>query len=113
MGLYTCVIVNPSSANGATGRLWPEIRAALDRVLDRWDNQFTIGPGDGTRLAREARPVTGPDRELVVPAVQHAIERGADLRPQAAGGAVGAGRVDDDAGVKAHSARSRRLLKPG
>lgn len=54
MGLYTCVIVNPSSANGATGRLWPEIRAALDRVLDRWDNQFTIGPGDGTRLAREA-----------------------------------------------------------
>jgi YegS/Rv2252/BmrU family lipid kinase len=51
---YACVIVNPASQNGATGRHWPEIRAALDRVLDRWDNQFTLGPGDATRLAREA-----------------------------------------------------------
>ncbi len=54
MGLYTCVIVNPASANGATGRHWPEIRAALDAVLDRWDNQFTVAQGDATRLAREA-----------------------------------------------------------
>ena len=54
MSFYTCVIVNPASANGATGRLWPEMRAALDRVLERWDNQFTLGPGDATRLARKA-----------------------------------------------------------
>jgi diacylglycerol kinase (ATP) len=54
MGLYTCVIVNPASAGGATGRRWPELRAELDRVLDRWDNRFTLGPGDATRLAREA-----------------------------------------------------------
>ncbi len=52
--MYTCVIVNPASANGATGRHWPEIRAALDDVLERWDNQFTVAPGDATRLAREA-----------------------------------------------------------
>jgi YegS/Rv2252/BmrU family lipid kinase len=51
---YACVIVNPASANGATGRHWPEIRAALERVLDRWDNQFTLAPGDATRLARAA-----------------------------------------------------------
>jgi YegS/Rv2252/BmrU family lipid kinase len=54
MGLYTCVIVNPASQNGATGRHWPELRAALDRVLDRWDNHFTLGPGDATRIARQA-----------------------------------------------------------
>ena len=54
MSYYACVIVNPASANGATGRDWPEIRSALDRVLDRWDNQFTLAPGDATRLARQA-----------------------------------------------------------
>lgn len=54
MSFYTCVIVNPASGGGATGRRWPELRAALDRVLDRWDNQFTLGPGDATRLARQA-----------------------------------------------------------
>lgn len=51
---YTLVIVNPASANGATGRRWPELRQALDRVLTRWDNQFTVEAGDATRLARAA-----------------------------------------------------------
>jgi YegS/Rv2252/BmrU family lipid kinase len=50
--MYTLVIVNPASANGATGRHWPELRAALDRVLERWDNQFTVGPGDATKIAK-------------------------------------------------------------
>jgi YegS/Rv2252/BmrU family lipid kinase len=54
MSFYTCVIVNPKSANGATGRRWPELRAAIDRVLDRWDHQFTLGPGDATKLTRNA-----------------------------------------------------------
>lgn len=54
MAFYACVIVNPASAAGSTGRHWPELRAALDRVLDRWDSKFTLGPGDATRLAREA-----------------------------------------------------------
>jgi YegS/Rv2252/BmrU family lipid kinase len=51
---YTCVIVNPASQNGATGKYWPELRSALDRVLGRWDHEFTLMPGDGTRLARQA-----------------------------------------------------------
>lgn len=50
---YTLAIVNPASANGATGRRWPELRRALDRVLSRWDNQFTLEPGDATHLARQ------------------------------------------------------------
>jgi YegS/Rv2252/BmrU family lipid kinase len=54
MSYHAFVIVNPASANGATGRHWPELRAAIDKVLDRWDNQFTLTPGDATRLARQA-----------------------------------------------------------
>jgi YegS/Rv2252/BmrU family lipid kinase len=54
LAFYACVIVNPASANGATGRRWPELRSALDKVLDRWDNQFTLAPGDATRFARKA-----------------------------------------------------------
>ncbi|MFO0724847.1 MAG: diacylglycerol kinase family protein [Myxococcota bacterium] len=53
MSFRTLVIVNPASANGATGRRWPELRAALDKVLDRWDNQFTVAAKDATRLARQ------------------------------------------------------------
>ena len=33
MAFRACVIVNPASANGATGRHWPELMRALDRVL--------------------------------------------------------------------------------
>jgi YegS/Rv2252/BmrU family lipid kinase len=54
MSFHAMVIVNPASANGGTGKSWPEIRAALDKVLDRWDNEFTTEPGDATRIAREA-----------------------------------------------------------
>jgi YegS/Rv2252/BmrU family lipid kinase len=54
MSFHAFVIVNPASANGQTGKRWPELRAAIDRVLDRWDNEFTIGPGDATKLARRA-----------------------------------------------------------
>jgi diacylglycerol kinase (ATP) len=54
MSYHAMVIVNPASANGATGRNWPEIRSALDKVLNRWDNEFTTEPGAATRLAREA-----------------------------------------------------------
>lgn len=54
MSEYAFVIVNPVSAGGNTGRRWPLLRAALDKVLGRWDHAFTLKPGDGTRLARQA-----------------------------------------------------------
>lgn len=63
MSPRTLVIVNPVGGNGRVGRSWPELRAALDRVLDRWDNQFTLGPGDATRIAREA---VGEGYEMIV-----------------------------------------------
>jgi hypothetical protein len=40
MGLHSCVIVNPTSGGGATGRRWPQLRSALDRVLGHWDHHF-------------------------------------------------------------------------
>lgn len=50
----TFVIVNPVSGGGATGRRWPELRRALDDVLEDWDNEFTLEAGDAPRLVREA-----------------------------------------------------------
>lgn len=52
--MRTKVIVNPRSGNGATQRRWPELRAALDEVLDDWEDAFTTEPRHATALAREA-----------------------------------------------------------
>ncbi|HJL42883.1 MAG TPA: diacylglycerol kinase family lipid kinase [Myxococcales bacterium LLY-WYZ-16_1] len=54
MGPRTFVIVNPLSGGGRTGRRWPQLRRALDPLLDTWDHAFTLGPQDATRLARQA-----------------------------------------------------------
>jgi len=50
----TLVVVNPVSGGGATGRRWPELRRALDDVLEDWDNDFTLAPGDASRMVGEA-----------------------------------------------------------
>ena len=47
-------VVNPRSANGATGRRWPKLARALGRALGALDTVFTVRPGDGIALAREA-----------------------------------------------------------
>ncbi|MEM1023265.1 MAG: diacylglycerol kinase family protein [Myxococcota bacterium] len=62
--MKTFVLVNPMSGAGRTGRLWPELRRALSDRLDDWQHDFTLGPGDGTRLAAEA--VETGYEELVV-----------------------------------------------
>lgn len=63
MSFYTCVIVNPASQNGATGKYWPELKSALDRVLGQWDYEFTRDVGDGVRLGRQAAE---KDYEMIV-----------------------------------------------
>jgi len=50
----TLVVVNPVAGGGATGRRWPELRRALDAVLEDWDNDFTLQAGDAVRMVREA-----------------------------------------------------------
>ena len=48
------LVVNPSAQNGQLGRRWPDLSAALRRDLGGFEEAVTSGPGDATRLAREA-----------------------------------------------------------
>ena len=54
MTFNACVIVNPTSGGGATGRRWPELQAAFERVLTQWTPRFTTRPGEATEIARAA-----------------------------------------------------------
>jgi len=49
----TLVIVNPRSANGSTGRRWPEIERRLRAALPAFDTVFTEHANHATELARE------------------------------------------------------------
>jgi YegS/Rv2252/BmrU family lipid kinase len=50
----TCVIVNPRSQGGATERRWGALADVIRQHYGPFEYQFTAGPGDGTRKAREA-----------------------------------------------------------
>ncbi len=50
----TLVVVNPKSSGGGTSRRWRTLAAGLDDVLSNWEHAFTTGPGDATRLVRDA-----------------------------------------------------------
>jgi diacylglycerol kinase (ATP) len=47
-------IVNPRAAGGSAGRSWPHIEALARDRLGSFQVFFTTGPGDATRLTREA-----------------------------------------------------------
>lgn len=47
------MVVNPQSQNGALGRRWPHLAGILRRQV-AFDEVRTRGPGDATRLTREA-----------------------------------------------------------
>src|SRR5205823_7685585 len=49
----TVVIVNPKSQGGRLGKRWPELADTIGRAFP-FDERRTMGPGDATRLAREA-----------------------------------------------------------
>ena len=53
MAARTLVIVNPRSAGGATHRRWSPIEARLRGALGALEVEFTRGPRDAERLARE------------------------------------------------------------
>ncbi|MBI2377186.1 MAG: diacylglycerol kinase family lipid kinase [Deltaproteobacteria bacterium] len=102
MARRTFVIVNPKSANGATGRHWPELRGALDRVLESWDSDFTLSRGDAMRLSRRAVAEgydaivsvggDGTNNEVVSGMLD---EAGAVVRPELVLGLVRAGTGGD------------------
>ncbi len=47
-------IVNPNSANGATGRQWPKIHLQAKDRLGSFEVLVTTGPGDATRFTQQA-----------------------------------------------------------
>jgi len=52
--LKTFLVVNPQSANGATGRRFERIRAAVQGAIGPVEHAFTAGPMDAAALARAA-----------------------------------------------------------
>jgi len=60
----TLVIVNPRSANGSTGRRWPELERRLRVAIPTFDTVFTERPNHATHLAREG--AAGHERVVVV-----------------------------------------------
>ena len=52
--MKTFLVVNPQSANGQTGRRWPELSAQVARALGEFSHGFTQGPLDAARLAGQA-----------------------------------------------------------
>jgi YegS/Rv2252/BmrU family lipid kinase len=50
----TYLIINPHSANGQTGRRWPELEAQVGKAIGDFGRAFTEGPMHACRLAREA-----------------------------------------------------------
>jgi YegS/Rv2252/BmrU family lipid kinase len=60
----TLVIVNPRSANGSTGRRWPEIERRLRAAVPAFDVAFTERPNHATELAREG--AAGHGRVIVI-----------------------------------------------
>ena len=47
------VIINPAAGSGRAGRCWPEFEAEIARHGYDVQPNFTLGPGDATRLARQ------------------------------------------------------------
>jgi YegS/Rv2252/BmrU family lipid kinase len=52
--MKTFFVVNPKSANGATGRRWGELAATIARTLSDFGVEFTRGPMDAATIARAA-----------------------------------------------------------
>lgn len=52
--MKTFFVINPNSANGQTGKKWPEISGELSRALEPFDFAFTEEAMHATRLATEA-----------------------------------------------------------
>lgn len=52
--MKTFFVVNPKSANGATGKRWAELAAGIARTLSDFGVEFTKGPLDAVHLTRAA-----------------------------------------------------------
>jgi diacylglycerol kinase (ATP) len=51
--LKAALVVNPASANGATGRRWPEMAEVINREGISFEYRFTESPGHATEITRQ------------------------------------------------------------
>ena len=63
--MKTLVVVNPNSANGSTGRKWPQIREQLMESIGSFEEKFTTAIGHATDLVHEGL-ATGAQRIICV-----------------------------------------------
>jgi YegS/Rv2252/BmrU family lipid kinase len=61
----TVIVVNPNSANGSLGRKWHHLAEIIRREAGSFEDVRTEGPGDATRLARQALE-DGADRVVAI-----------------------------------------------
>jgi YegS/Rv2252/BmrU family lipid kinase len=99
--MKTFFVVNPKSANGATGRRWGELAATIARTLSDFGVEFTRGPMDAAAIARNAVK-QGYDCVVAVggdgtinEVVNGFFEDGAAINPQAALGVLPRGTGGD------------------
>jgi YegS/Rv2252/BmrU family lipid kinase len=99
-GVRTVVIVNPRSQGGAAGQNWPHLADRIRREVP-FEEALTTGPGDATRLAREAVK-GGADRVVALggdgtinEVVNGFFEAGAPIAPAAAFGILPYGTGGD------------------
>src|SRR5438132_7044727 len=52
--LMTCAVINPASANGTTGRDWPEIRRLIEAKGIPCETRLTNAPGQAMAVTRRA-----------------------------------------------------------
>ena len=52
--MKTFLVINPSSANGLTGRRWAELEGQASRALGDFGHAFTRGPMDAAKLTTRA-----------------------------------------------------------
>jgi diacylglycerol kinase (ATP) len=52
--MKTFVAVNPASAGGRTGRLWPRMANELEAAIGRYDHAFSAMPGGTSAIVRDA-----------------------------------------------------------
>jgi lipid kinase, YegS/Rv2252/BmrU family len=52
--MKTFIVVNPHSADRATGKHWPAMRTVIRQALGEFEEALTIGPEDATNLVRDA-----------------------------------------------------------
>ena len=80
MGLRTLVIVNPKSANGGTGRRWPEIKARVTGI-----DLLNRASMAGAPVLRDLRARTLKCLYAVTPVRKTLMKAGLGLRPGQSG----------------------------